>query len=74
MLWLGELQQRLAAPEKRPKQDSCNEAYISDEGYLVRAATRCESTAAPAGCAALRHSGRGGYCGHERSSCAALER
>ena len=40
---------RVARPRKRAKQDPCNEAYLSDEGYLVRAATRCESTAADRG-------------------------
>ena len=29
-----------AAPRKTSKQDPCNEAYLSDEGYLVHAATR----------------------------------
>ena len=31
---------RGARPRKQAKQDPCNEAYLSDEGYLVRAATR----------------------------------
>ena len=56
---LSRLLQRLRRPRKRAKQDQCNEAYLSEEGYLVRAATRPSTAAAQPAAAEQRRRRRG---------------